>query len=215
MVQILSGAMFITSIPSGPFETNCYIYPLSSGDCFIIDAPPESYPKVLQHLQEKNLKPTHLLLTHSHWDHIADASLFKEKFPDILIAIDPDDIGNLQNPGSDLLPCWIEIEGVKPDILLNEGDSIGPLKVIRTPGHTPGGVSFYDEENKILFSGDTLFKGSIGNISFPTARPQMMWKSLEKLATLPAEVKVFPGHGDATTIKAESWLPRAKEIFGN
>lgn len=207
--------MFITSIPSGPFETNCYIYPLEKGECFIIDAPPESYNKVVQQLKEKNLKPTHLLLTHSHWDHIGDVAAFKKNFPDIIIAIDPDDIANLQKPGSDLLPCWIDIEGITPDLLLKEGDRVGPLKVIKTPGHTPGGICLYDESNKILFSGDTLFKGSIGNISFPTARPEMMWKSLEKLATLPAEVQVFPGHGDSTTIRQESWLPRAKEIFGN
>jgi glyoxylase-like metal-dependent hydrolase (beta-lactamase superfamily II) len=66
-----------------------------------------------------------------------------------------------------------------------------------------------------LFSGDTLFKGTIGNLSFSTARPALMWPSLAKLAALPPDTKVYPGHGDDTIIKNESWLNRAEEIFGD
>jgi len=102
--------------------------------------------------------------------------------------------------------------------LLKEGDrvSIGNqiFEVIETPGHTPGGVCFYNGNQHLLFSGDTLFKGTIGNLSFPTSRPHLMWTSLSKLAKLPAETRVFPGHGLETTIGQEKWLERAEELFG-
>lgn len=215
MVQILSGAMAIYTFPSGPFATNCYLFTTPDGGCFVIDAPPDSYSALTQVLKENNLTPSHLLLTHSHWDHIGDAALFKKNFPSLIIAIHADDIENLEHPGSDGLPLWIPIEGIKPDLLIKEGDRIGTLQVIDSPGHTPGGVCFYDETNKVLFSGDTLFQGTIGNLSFPTARPEMMWKSLKKLATLPEDVAVYPGHGEMTTMGAERWLSRAEEIFGS
>jgi glyoxylase-like metal-dependent hydrolase (beta-lactamase superfamily II) len=72
----------------------------------------------------------------------------------------------------------------------------------------------YCQEEHILFSGDTLFKGSIGNLSFPTCRPDLMWDSLAKLAKLPSETIVYPGHGPSTTIGEENWLPYAKKYFG-
>jgi glyoxylase-like metal-dependent hydrolase (beta-lactamase superfamily II) len=68
------------------------------------------------------------------------------------------------------------------------------LQVIHTPGHSPGGVCFYLADQKTLISGDTLFRGTIGNLSFPTARPKLMWSSLKRLAQLPQDTKVYPGH---------------------
>lgn len=202
--------------PAGPFSTNAYLY-VSSMDRegVLIDAPPESFDPIFTYLKEHEIQLKYLLLTHSHWDHIGDVARFKKAFPEIIIAIHPDDAPNLEQPGVDRLPCWIEIEGVKPDLLLDEKSSLPyGLTVIETPGHTPGGVSFYDAKNQVLFSGDTLFQGSIGNLSFPTARPRFMWQSLKKLAILPPNTKVFPGHGPSTTIGDESWLARAEDIFG-
>ena len=127
------------------------------------------------------------------------------------------DANNLEKPGSDGLPSWLSIEGVIPEHLIKEGDVIhvGNLafEVIETPGHSPGSLCFYNKEEKVLFSGDTLFKGSIGNLSFPTSRPHLMQSSLSKLAKLPADTRVFPGHGPSTTIGKESWLERAEELF--
>ncbi len=104
-------------------------------------------------------------------------------------------------------------------MILEEGDriSIGEIAftVISTPGHSPGCVCFYCEKEHILFSGDTLFKGTIGNLTFPTSVPDEMWPSLDKLAALPPETKVYPGHGPSTTIGDESWLPRARKLFTN
>jgi glyoxylase-like metal-dependent hydrolase (beta-lactamase superfamily II) len=106
---------------------------------------------------------------------------------------------------------------VKADGFLIEGQklTVGDLdiEVIHTPGHTPGGVCFYLPKEKVLISGDTLFRGTIGNLNFPTSRPDLMWGSLKKLAALPADTKVYPGHGGSTTIGAEKWIGHAKERF--
>lgn len=88
------------------------------------------------------------------------------------------------------------------------------FQTIHTPGHSVGSICLYEPSQNVLFSGDTLFKGSIGNISFPTSRPDLMWSSLDKLAKLPASTIVYPGHGPTTTIANETWLSDAQHYFG-
>lgn len=211
--------MLLQIFPSGPFATNAYIVACPhTKEAAIIDPAPESFDALTSFIENHQLKPVALLLTHSHWDHIADAAPIQEKYQ-LPVYIHDLDAKNLESPGSDGLPCWITIQGIKPTYLIIEGDSIpvGDLNftVIHTPGHTPGGVCFYCPEEKTLLSGDTLFQGTIGNLSFPTARPSLMWPSLAKLALLPPDTKVYPGHGDPTTIGQEKWLSNAERIFGN
>ena len=170
--------MSYTVFPSGPFETNAYIlYCPKTLEAAIIDPAPESASSLIAFISENNLTPKQIWLTHSHWDHIADVAVLKMRYK-LKVFIHEEDAPNLQDPGSDRLPCWIAIEGVRPDQLIHEKDllHLGTLtaEVIETPGHTPGGVCFYLPTENLLFSGDTLFQGSIGNLSFPTARPQLM-----------------------------------------
>jgi len=182
----------------------------------IVDPSPSSAAKMNQYLTEEQLTPKLVLLTHSHWDHIADAAEIKEKWG-IPVAVHSDDAPNLEKPGADRLPMFIPIRGVKPDQLLADGDelSLGELQiqVIHTPGHSPGSVCFYLPQQGILLSGDTLFKGTIGNLSFPTSQPDRMWSSLEKLQKLPPDTKVYPGHGPDTSLVKETWLSQAKSLF--
>lgn len=211
--------MIIQAFPSGPFETNAYVVACSnSRQAVIIDPAPGSYSAIVDFLSKHSLTPIAIWLTHSHWDHIVDTAAVKAKYG-VPVSIHSLDAANLERPGSDRLPCWVSIEGVVPDAFFDEGDHLHlggmDFVVIHTPGHTPGGVCFYCPEEKVLISGDTLFKGTIGNLSFPTSRPDLMWTSLDKLAKLPPDTRVFPGHGAATTIGAERWLPRAREVFGN
>ena len=128
-----------------------------------------------------------------------------------------EDAQNLEHPGSDKVLCWLDIKGMKPSGLLSDGSEIlvgnSTFKVIHTPGHSPGGVCFYLRAQNVLFSGDTLFQGSIGALHLPTGNPSHMWESLRKLSLLPKETRVIPGHGDDTTIGDESWLAHAKELF--
>lgn len=211
--------MIVQNFPSGPFETNAYVVACpATHQAAIVDPAPSSFESIKSYITQHQLTVDKILLTHSHWDHIADTAALK-KYYHLPVFIHPQDAPNLEQPGSDGLPCWIPIEGVKPDIFLNEHDKIPVgnviFEVIYTPGHTPGGVCFYAKEQRVLFSGDTLFRGTIGNLSFPTSKPALMWSSLDKLAKLPPETIVYPGHGPATTIGAESWLANAKQIFGN
>lgn len=211
--------MIINTFPSGPFDTNAYVaacpHTLAAA---IIDPAPNSTEAITSFITRQQLKPVAMLITHSHWDHIGDAAALAKRYQ-LPVFIHELDQKNLISPGSDGLPCWISIPPVTPTHLIKDGEtiSVGNLvfTVIHTPGHTPGGVCFYCPEEKVLFSGDTLFKGTIGNLSFATARPNLMWPSLEKLSQLPLETQVFPGHGEPTTIGHEKWLSRAEEIFGN
>jgi hydroxyacylglutathione hydrolase len=210
--------MFIQAFLCGPFDTNAYLIAcLNTHQAAIIDPAPESYQVLVDYLDSHSLIPQKILLTHSHWDHIADTAPLKKHYG-LPVFVHPLDAPNLQHPGADRLPCWLTIEGVEPDGKLEEKDivPIGELifEVIHTPGHTPGSICLYCQKEAVLIAGDTLFRHSIGNLSFPTSRPEQMWPSLDKLAKLPADTKVYPGHGGSTTIGAEKWLPRAREIFG-
>lgn len=210
--------MFIQAFPSGPLSTNAYVVACSNTRAAaIIDPAPDSSDLICQFLEKNQFHCQALLLTHSHWDHIADVVKLKNLLQ-IPIYIHSLDVPNLENPGADMLPCFIPITGTKADFLVDHllSISIGSLnfKVIHTPGHSPGSVCFYESQQHTLFSGDTLFKRSIGNISFPTSQPHLMWDSLKKLAVLPANTQVFPGHGSSTTIGQESWLSDPQKYFG-
>lgn len=209
--------MIIQVFPAGPVETNAILIGcLKTRKAVIIDFPQHSVEVLDQALKEQGLTLQMLLLTHSHWDHIADAAEAKRRW-NVPLYIHAEDAENLEHPGADQLPMLFSIEGVKADGFLKEGDhlSVGELEieVIHTPGHTPGCVCFWFKNEKVLISGDTLFKGTIGRVNFPTSQQKLMWGSLKKLAQLPQETRVIPGHGEATTIGAEAWIERAQKIF--
>jgi hydroxyacylglutathione hydrolase len=203
--------MLIHVFPSGPFSTNTYLVAYAhTREAAVIDPAPDSFFEIQPFIVHHKLHLRKILLTHSHWDHIADVKKFKDEYA-APVYIHSFDVPNLKQPGSDGLPCWLEIPSVEPDMLLEEGMevTVGELKlqVIHTPGHSPGSVCFYEPKEKILLSGDTVFKGTMGNLSFPTSQPSLMGRSLAKLARLPADTKVFPGHGPTTTIGEESsWM---------
>jgi len=211
--------MLIQVFPSGPFETNAYVVACTeTKKAAIIDPAPNCADALVFYLEEHSLIAQMILITHSHWDHIGDAAQLKDKYQ-VPIYVHRLDMPNLKQPGSDGLPLLFhKIEGAAPDSFIAEGDVIelGHLRfeVMHTPGHSPGGICLYIKQHGILFSGDTLFKGSIGNLSFPTANPKEMWNSLAKLAKLPGDTVVYPGHGLPTKIGNEPWLERAQEIFG-
>jgi glyoxylase-like metal-dependent hydrolase (beta-lactamase superfamily II) len=211
--------MILYTFPSGPYETNAYLIVCpETQKTAIVDPSPDSSKVLADFIKEHNFHPEKILLTHSHWDHIADVAPLKILYPKIEIYVHTLDAPNLEKPGIDRIPTWMKVTGAKPDHLIHEGDEIhiGTLKfqVIHTPGHTPGGVCFYSHDHHLLLSGDTLFKGTIGNVSFSTGNPKLMWQSLKKLAKLPPTTVVYPGHGPATTIGNEPWLDQAEEMFG-
>lgn len=200
--------MIVKRFSTGPIDTNSYLLICSSSkSTVVIDLGKDSAKELSSYAEEHQLTLEKILLTHSHWDHIADVACLK-KCLDIPVYIHQDDETNVINPGSDGIPLCIPIQGVKIDHHLKDGEvlDVGDLhiRVIHTPGHTPGGVCFYLEEQKVLFSGDTLFQGAIGRIDLPTAcSPLTIIESLKKLEALPQETIVYPGHGGKTIIKQE------------
>lgn len=197
----------------GPVSTNCYL--LESDSSFLlIDPAHESFEKIAGTIEEGHKPLKQIFLTHSHWDHVVDLPLWIKKFsPDVYIH--SLDRLNLEKPGSDLIPSILPIEPCKATHFFEEGTSYNVLdtvcEILHTPGHTPGGVSIYFPKEAKIFTGDTLFKGTIGNTSFPTSDRDAMKKSLQKLANLPEDTEVLPGHGVYTTLGEEAWIKRMKQ----
>jgi glyoxylase-like metal-dependent hydrolase (beta-lactamase superfamily II) len=190
----------------GPLGTNCYL--LSSGpdrETIIVD-PGEDADIILKEIQRKNLKPTAILNTHGHIDHVAAAGELQQAL-NIPFHIHRDDEMWLDQLKTQALTFGLRVPA-KPriDHYLQEGDTIAfgddTVKVICTPGHTKGGVSFLVGDS--LFVGDTLFASSIGRTDLPGGSYETLMKSIrEKLLSLDEDCEVYPGHGPATSLKHE------------
>ncbi len=209
--------MDIQSFTCGPYQTNAYILSCSdTKECAIIDPAPESFDAIVESIEKNKLKPKSVLLTHSHFDHIGDLAKIKDYYH-IPVFVHPNDKENVTHPGSDGIPFFMDTPATQIDILLTDGQiiKVGSLsiEVIHLPGHSPGGVGFYLKSENTLISGDTLFKGSIGNLSLPTANIEDMKVSLKKLSRLPPNTTVYSGHGASTTIGRETWLEAPEELF--
>ena len=189
--------------------TNCYIVEdEESKETMVIDpgGEPEKIIEMLDTLGIDKLK--YIYLTHCHGDHFGGIlELKKQKGGKVLIH--RDDAEGLYNP-SISLTYYIGMDDIEleADSRVDEGDTIhiGKLefKVIHTPGHTRGGTCLYCKEQDLLFSGDTLFKGTWGRTDLPTSSfPDIIASITNKLAVLPDETIVYPGHGKSTRIREE------------
>lgn len=190
----------------GPLETNCYlVYCSKTLEAVIIDPGAEA-EKIFPIIHELKLKPKAVLNTHGHIDHVGANRDFKEKFG-LPIYLHPADQVLLQrNQQLELSLLLGAKEPPPPDRELADGDVIEfgeiSLRVIHTPGHSPGSVSFLG--NNYLFSGDTLFYGGVGRTDLPGGSWRDLERSIrEKILTLPDEIIVLPGHGPSTTIGEE------------
>jgi hydroxyacylglutathione hydrolase len=194
--------MKIDHLILGAFETNCYILRSSETDkdCLVIDTGLEA-GRLIKFLRQNSLNPVAVVLTHGHPDHVAGVSKLRKSFPNIKVYIHKLDAemltSSLVNRPSPIVPT-----------LLLEGQSIIEqagikLQVLQTPGHTPGGICLYSEEEGIVFTDDTLFADSVGRTDLGGNMAQLIKSIREKLLKLPDETKVYPGHGPATTIAHE------------
>lgn len=195
--------MEIKILPLGHIQTNCYLIEGERG-AVVID-PGFDSDEVTKFLFDNKDKERLILLTHAHFDHIGGAPKLRET-TNTPIAIGEYEAEALSDPEVNLSSRFHTHFGdFEEDRKLCDGDEIkvGDLcfKVIFTPGHTKGGVSYLSGEN--LFSGDTLFLESIGRTDFPGGDFAVLKASIEKLYALPQDTKVFPGHGEDTTIRNE------------
>ncbi len=183
----------------GALAVRCYfvICP-ETKEVAIID-PGGDEGRILQKIKELDLRPKYILATHGHADHVAGAWWLRKKL-DVPVAMhEADDYFFRQPDAAAIFSAWGFPINEPADLLLKEGDlvEIGQsvrLRVIHTPGHSPGSVCFYDGKN-YLFTGDTLFVGAVGRADLPGGDFQQMLKSIEeKILPLPDETVICPGH---------------------
>lgn len=198
--------MKIETFPVGIIDTNCYVVTdENTGECLVID-PGDMSAELKSALDGKNIK--YILLTHGHYDHILAAAGLKQK-TGAPVAIGKADADCLHD--DDLSRAGLHFpllqQKINADILLSGGSEIDfggkKIKVIHTPGHTPGGVCYVFEDERVIFSGDTLFRLSAGRTDFETGSDYDMALSLKSLASRDGDYAVYPGHGPATTLDFE------------
>jgi hydroxyacylglutathione hydrolase len=200
--------MIIEHVESGPFYTASYLVgDERTGKAIVVDAPKDSTLHLLGAASRLNLTIELIVNTHGHWDHIADnAALQLQTLAPI--AIHRLDEPRIQNPRPVFFNLRFDIPPTKAGRYLESGDliEVGGLKfdVLFTPGHSEGGICLYEQKEKVLFSGDTLFAGGVGRVDLPGGDWDTLMTSIhQKLLTLEDDVTVYPGHGPPTTIGAE------------
>jgi glyoxylase-like metal-dependent hydrolase (beta-lactamase superfamily II) len=191
----------------GMLETNCYIvYDENTKEGFCID-PGGSSASILGFIKEKKIEIKGILLTHGHFDHINALEAVKE-FVKVPVYISEVEKLLLSDPDKNLSGQFGRDLSLVADVYLKDGEIITTdsfkIHVINTPGHTKGSVCFYIKESHILFSGDTLFANSVGRTDLPTGEMESLCESIQqKIYKLPKETKVYPGHGETTSVDTE------------
>ena len=148
-------------------------------------------------------KPEAIFLTHGHFDHMLGAEIMQQE-SGAAVYLHVADAGMLTDEYLSAYNAdYCRLKQPENIVRSDYPDKICGFKVLHTPGHTPGCVCLYNEEEKVLFSGDTLFRAGYGRYDLPGGNVQELVKSLNMLPTLPGDTKVYPGHGDMTTIEEE------------
>lgn len=205
----MNDVMEVVRIAVGPLAVNCYLAMCArTRDSILVDpgAEPET---ILRTVRERDAAVKLVVLTHGHADHIAAVREVIEALA-CPFAIHEADAGMLLEPELNLsayMPGLPRIGGLSADVILRDGDVVRfgdvSLKVVHTPGHTPGSICLVG--HGAAFTGDTLFAGGgVGRTDLPGGSEEALWDSIEdKLFTLPEETRALPGHGPETTIGAE------------
>jgi len=203
--------MKIRRFQLGSLWTNCYVVASSTGDAFLID-PGGPTEEVKEYIAGNNLKLRRILLTHGHGDHILGLSSIRDMASDgvSISEGDADCLVSSTKNLSSMMGAASSFEAADSLITDQETINVGDMTVraISTPGHTKGGLCFHVTEGgqSLLISGDTLFARSVGRTDLPGGDDSELTSSLGKLADLPDETPVYPGHGPSTTIGDERRL---------
>ena len=200
--------MKIQNFVLGMVGTNCYlVVNEEEKQCILID--PAVYSgEIAEQIRREGLDLRAILLTHGHFDHIMGIDGFRKEFPEIPVYAHREEEALLKDASMNASLEFGRQYTFSGAVYAEDGDVLDlagmQFRVIHTPGHTIGGCCYYLQEEKVLFSGDTLFRESIGRTDFPTGNGGQLMRSIrEKLFTLPEETAVYPGHMERTTIGDE------------
>ncbi len=191
----------------GEVETNCYIVVNEAlNECFVID-PGDDEEVIIAAVEETKAVPVAILLTHGHFDHIYAVEPLVKKFG-IPVYASENEAALLMEPEMNCSAYYGREVSVVPENYIEDGDTFCvagfKIKGIHTPGHTKGSMCFYIGDEGVLFSGDTLFKGSVGRTDLPTGNTHLLIESLrDKIIVLPPETTIYPGHGPETKLDYE------------
>jgi glyoxylase-like metal-dependent hydrolase (beta-lactamase superfamily II) len=195
----------------GPFETNCYLVYDTRGPqspCWVVDASFEP-AQMVRKVQDLQLRPEALILTHAHVDHIAGVNEVLAAFPGTPVWIHQAEADWLQDPMKNLSSMMGQPITAQPaSRTIGAGDLLklqsSEWTVLHTPGHSPGGITLHCAGAGVALVGDSLFAGSIGRTDFPGSSFPVLERSIrEQLYRLPGETRVLPGHGPETTVQRE------------
>lgn len=199
--------MTIESICLGDLDTNAWVVTDGAGACAVFDCPGDP-GALVDHLRRRGLVPQVVYLTHAHFDHIAGLDELRKVFPGVPVAVH-----GLEAPWLSDAQANLSHWGAAPvrvgdaELRVAEGDelALGALKfrVLHTPGHSPGSVSYHFYEEAEVIGGDVLFRGGVGRWDFPGCDRDALRRSLARLTDLPDETRVRPGHGGSTTVGRE------------
>ena len=193
-------------------QENCYVVSDETKECIIIDCGafyPEERQAIVSYINDNGLKPKHLLATHGHLDHLFGNNTIYDAFKLQVEVSERDEnlVNGIVKQARKFYDMDLDIEYPPIGHFLEENEEITfgnhKLKVLETPGHSRGCVCFWEEQEQMLFSGDTLFKGSIGRADLGGGSMMQIIQSLRFLAQLPDETLVLPGHRGQTTIGDE------------
>ncbi len=198
--------MIVKTLPVGMTQANCYIVGCEKTKLGAIIDPGDEGKRILEAVDDSGLKITHVLLTHAHFDHIGAADEVV-KATGARLALHPQDLP-LLNAGGGATFFGLPSPPIPDASLQLEADqeiTVGELtlRVLHTPGHSPGHVTFYEPNQGVIFDGDVLFAQGIGRADLPGGSYETLMRSIQGMMTLPDETVVYSGHGPATTIGRE------------
>ena len=199
--------MVVHTLPVGVIQTNCYVVSCERTSHAVVIDPGGDAEDILALIERENLIVAYVLNSHCHFDHIgANGEIVAAT--GAKLAVHPAEVQLLESGGGAALFSLPALESPRPDIQLGVGQRlvVGDLTftVLLTPGHSPGGISFYVEEGQAVLVGDALFAGSVGRTDLPGSDGAQLLRSIrEVLFALPDDTVVYPGHGPATTIGDE------------
>ena len=199
--------MKILSNTGGVFATNAYlVVDEASKEAVLFDAPNDTVAPLLEEATRQGWTIKGLWLTHGHIDHVADHALVTSQFPAAKVLIHPLDEPKLVQPMNTAM-LGFQSAGRRADEYLSDGQelAIGSIKVrvVHTPGHSPGHVVFHFLEEHVLIGGDLIIMGAVGRTDFPDSSPEGLDASIRRLSKLDPSTRLLPGHGSSSTLAEE------------